>query len=146
LRGNTLLACLKKYSSSAPDDGLIFPSPAAQTVDKHLDRIIIGLIDKATMLVTRLGNPRSPAMPSRFVPHAAASARCSHLNLAAGTLYKEQLHGGRPEPKTIPNPDLVQKFSRDPTPDCLGLEACGTGQFICAQKNVRSVLVKPMQM
>jgi integrase len=44
---DTLLACLKKYRGKAPNDALIFPSPATQTVDKHLDRIINRLIDKA---------------------------------------------------------------------------------------------------
>ena len=43
---DTLLACLKKYRGNAPNDALIFPSPATQTVDKHLDRIINRLIDK----------------------------------------------------------------------------------------------------
>jgi integrase len=33
---DTLLACLKKYRGNAPDDALIFPSPAIRRVDKHL--------------------------------------------------------------------------------------------------------------
>jgi integrase len=44
---DTLLACLKKYRSSAMEDALIFPSPTTGTVDKHLDRVIHCVIDKA---------------------------------------------------------------------------------------------------
>jgi len=55
---DTLLACLKKYRNSAPDDALIFPSPAAQTVDKHLDRIINGLIDKANDAGHKVKKPK----------------------------------------------------------------------------------------
>lgn len=42
-----LLACLKKYCGNASNDGMLFAAPATQTVDKHLDRIVNGLIDKA---------------------------------------------------------------------------------------------------
>jgi integrase len=33
---DTLLACIKRYRGNAPSDALIFPSPATQTIDKHL--------------------------------------------------------------------------------------------------------------
>jgi integrase len=44
---NTLLACLQRYRASASDSSLMFPSPITEAVDKHLDRIIRHLIDKA---------------------------------------------------------------------------------------------------
>ena len=44
---DTLLASLKGFRGDAPKDALIFPSPLTGTVDKHLDRIIHSLIDKA---------------------------------------------------------------------------------------------------
>jgi len=72
---DTLLACLKKYRGKAPNDALIFPSPATQTMDKHLDRIINRLIDRRTMRVTRLRNRRSPATLSGVIRHSAASSR-----------------------------------------------------------------------
>ncbi len=59
---DTLLACLK-YRGKAPNDTLIFPSPATQTVDKHLDRIINRLSTRRTMRVTWLRNRRNPPTP-----------------------------------------------------------------------------------
>jgi integrase len=53
---DTLLAFLKKYRNSAPNDALVFPSPAAQTVDKHLDRIINSLMRCA---IARSGSAKS---------------------------------------------------------------------------------------
>jgi integrase len=44
---DTLLACLRKYRGSAAEDALLFPSPTTATVDKHLDRIINHVVDKA---------------------------------------------------------------------------------------------------
>lgn len=55
---DTLLACLNKYRGSAPEDGLMFPSPATGTVDKHLDRIIHCVIDKANEVGYPVKKPR----------------------------------------------------------------------------------------
>lgn len=62
-----LLACFKKYRGSASNDGLIFPSPATQTVDKHLDRIVNGLIDKANEAGYRVNKPRKPCHAFRVL-------------------------------------------------------------------------------
>jgi integrase len=62
-----LLACLKKYLGSAPNDALIFPSPATQTVDKHLDRIINNLIDKANKSGYTVKKPRKPCHAFRVL-------------------------------------------------------------------------------
>jgi len=64
---DTLLACLKKYRCYAPSDGLIFPSPAMQTMDKHLDRIIIGLIDRANNARYTVKKPKKPCHAFRVL-------------------------------------------------------------------------------
>jgi integrase len=64
---DTLLACLKKYRCYAPSDGLIFPSPAMQTMDKHLDRIIIGLIDRANNAHYTVKKPKKPCHAFRVL-------------------------------------------------------------------------------
>jgi hypothetical protein len=50
-----------------PDDGLIFPSPATQTVDKHLDRIINSLIDKANEAGYTVKKPKKPCHAFRVL-------------------------------------------------------------------------------
>lgn len=62
-----LLACLKRYRRNAPHDGLIFPSPATQTVDKHLDRIVHALIDKANEAGYTVKKPRKPCHAFRVL-------------------------------------------------------------------------------
>jgi integrase len=64
---DTLLACLKKYRGNAPNDELIFPSPATQTVDKHLDRIINGLIDKGNDAGYMVKKPKKPCHAFRVL-------------------------------------------------------------------------------
>lgn len=64
---DTLLACLRKYRSNAADDALVFPSPAIQTVDKHLDRIINGLIDKANDAGYKVKKPKKPCHAFRVL-------------------------------------------------------------------------------
>jgi len=64
---DTLLACLKKYRGKAPNDALIFPSPATQTVDKHLDRIINRLIDKANDAGYTVKKPKKPCHAFRVL-------------------------------------------------------------------------------
>jgi integrase len=64
---DTLLACLKKYRGCVPDDGLIFPSPATKTVDKHLDRIINSLIDKAHESGYTVTKPKKPCHAFRVL-------------------------------------------------------------------------------
>jgi integrase/recombinase XerD len=64
---DTLLACLRKYRGNAADDALIFPSPATQTVNKHLDRIIHGLIDKANDAGHRVKKPKKPCHAFRVL-------------------------------------------------------------------------------
>jgi len=64
---DTLLACLKKYRGNAADDALIFPSPATKTVDKHLDRIINGLIDKANEADYTVKKPKKPCHAFRVL-------------------------------------------------------------------------------
>ncbi|MDP9337423.1 MAG: site-specific integrase [Acidobacteriota bacterium] len=64
---DTLLACLKKYRGNAPNDVLIFPSPTAQSVDKHLDRIINGLIDRANNASYPVKKPKKPCHAFRVL-------------------------------------------------------------------------------
>src|SRR6267378_3756571 len=64
---DTLLACLGKYRSNAPDDVLIFASPMTQTVDKHLDRIINHLIDKANEGGYTVRKPKKPCHAFRVL-------------------------------------------------------------------------------
>ena len=64
---DTLLAFLKKYRNSAPNDALVFPSPAAQTVDKHLDRIINSLIDRANEAGYMVKKPKKPCHAFRVL-------------------------------------------------------------------------------
>ncbi len=64
---DTLLACLKKYRGKASNDALIFPSPATQTVDKHLDRIINRLIDKANDAGYTVKKPKKPCHAFRVL-------------------------------------------------------------------------------
>ncbi len=55
---DTLLDCLKKCRAGAPDDSLIFPSPRTGTVDKHLDRIVNRVIDKANEVGYKVKKPK----------------------------------------------------------------------------------------
>ncbi len=64
---DTLIACLKEYRVNALDDGLIFPSPATRTADKHLDRIVNGLIHKAVAAGYRIEKPEKPCHAFRVL-------------------------------------------------------------------------------
>lgn len=64
---DTLLTCLEKYRQNAPDDALIFPSPAARTLNRHLDRIINGLINKANMAEYEVKKPKKPCHAFRVL-------------------------------------------------------------------------------
>ena len=64
---DTLLACLKKYRGSATEDALIFPSPTTGTVDKHLDRVIHCVIDKANQAGYPVKKPRKPCHAFRVL-------------------------------------------------------------------------------
>jgi integrase len=57
---DTLFACLKKYRGSATEDSLIFLSPTTGTVDKHLDRVIHCVIDKANQAGYPVKKPKKP--------------------------------------------------------------------------------------
>jgi integrase len=64
---DTLLACLKRYRGNVPDDALIFPSPETRTLDKHLDRIVNGLIDKANESGYIVKKPKKPCHAFRVL-------------------------------------------------------------------------------
>jgi integrase/recombinase XerD len=64
---DTLVACLKKYRGRASEDSLIFPSPTTGTVDKHLDRIIHSIIDKARRAGYSVKKPRKPCHAIRVL-------------------------------------------------------------------------------
>jgi integrase/recombinase XerD len=64
---DTLLTCLKKYRRNAPDDALIFPSSTTRTLDRHLDRIINGLIDKANEAGYTVKKPKKPCHAFRVL-------------------------------------------------------------------------------
>ena len=64
---DTLFACLKKYCGNAPGHALIFPSSATETMDKHLDRIIISLIDRANAAQYMVKKPKKPCHAFRVL-------------------------------------------------------------------------------
>ncbi len=64
---DTLLACLKKYRGSTSEGDLIFPSPTTGTVDKHLDRIIHCVIDKANQAGYAVKRPKKPCHAFRVL-------------------------------------------------------------------------------
>jgi integrase len=82
---DTLLDCLRKYRGSAPEDALLFPSPTTGTVDKHLDRIIYHVIDKANQTLPGQETEKAlPRLPS-VVCHSSAPAWRRHRDTATGT-------------------------------------------------------------
>jgi integrase len=85
---DTLLACLKKYRGKAPNDALIFPSPATQTMDKHLDRIINRLIDKANDASYTVKKPKKPCHAFRVL----YATRRHHHGVDIETLRQELGH------------------------------------------------------
>ena len=85
---DTLLACLKKYRGKAPNDALIFPSPATQTMDKHLDRIINRLIDKANDANYTVKKPKKPCHAFRVL----YATRRHHHGVDIETLRQELGH------------------------------------------------------
>ena len=64
---DTLLDCLRKYRGRAPDEALVFPSPTTGTVDKHLDRIIYHVIDKANQTGYPVKKPKKPCHAFRVL-------------------------------------------------------------------------------
>src|SRR5260370_16504553 len=64
---DTLLACLRKYRGSATEDALIFPSPTTGTVDKHLDRVIHCVIEKANQTGYAVKKPKKPCHAFRVL-------------------------------------------------------------------------------
>jgi integrase len=64
---DTALKCLKTFRGNAPDDALLFPSPAAGTLDRHLDRVINGLIDKANEAGYAVKKPKKPCHAFRVL-------------------------------------------------------------------------------
>lgn len=85
---DTLLACLGKYRGDAPDDQLIFPSPSTQTMDKHLDRIINHLIDKANETGYTVRKPKKPCHAFRVL----YATRRHHHGVDIETLRQELGH------------------------------------------------------
>ncbi len=64
---DTLLACLKKYRGSGTEDALIFPSPITGAVDKHLDRVIHCVIEKANQIGYAVKKPKKPCHAFRVL-------------------------------------------------------------------------------
>jgi integrase len=64
---DALLACLQKYRGTAPENTLIFPSPTTGTVDKHLDRVVHSVIDKANHEGYAVRKPRKPCHAFRVL-------------------------------------------------------------------------------
>ena len=62
-----LLACLDKYRNNAPDEAFIFPSPETRSVNKHLDRLVNRLIDKATKVGYYVRKPKKPCHAFRVL-------------------------------------------------------------------------------
>jgi integrase len=85
---DTLLACLRKYRGDAPDEALIFPSPATHTMDKHLDRIINHLIYKANEAGYTVRKPKKPCHAFRVL----YATRRHHHGVDIETLRQELGH------------------------------------------------------
>lgn len=64
---DALLDCLKKYRRHAAENGLIFPSPVKGVVDKHLDRIVLSLINKANLAGYPVKKPKKPCHAFRVL-------------------------------------------------------------------------------
>jgi integrase len=64
---DTLLSCLNRYRNNAPDEAFIFPSPETRSVNKHLDRVVNSLIDKATKAGYRVRKPKKPCHAFRVL-------------------------------------------------------------------------------
>ena len=64
---DTLLDCLQRYRASVSKSFLIFPSPITETVDRHLDRDILHLIDKARNAGYEVRRPRKPCHAFRVL-------------------------------------------------------------------------------
>jgi site-specific recombinase XerD len=62
-----LFACLDQYRNNAPDGAFIFPSPETQSVNKHLDRVVNSLIDKATKSGYDVRKPKKPCHAFRVL-------------------------------------------------------------------------------
>jgi integrase len=85
---DSLLGCLRKYRGRAPDEALIFPAPATNTTDKHLDRIILRLIDKANAAGHIVKKPRKPCHAFRVL----YATRRHHFGIDIETLRQELGH------------------------------------------------------
>ena len=85
---DTLLQCLQKFRGNAPDDALLFPSPLAGTLDKHLDRIINGLIEKANETGYAVKKPKKPCHAFRVL----YATRRHHYGVDIETLRQELGH------------------------------------------------------
>jgi integrase/recombinase XerD len=64
---DTLLACLERYRASTLRNPLIFPSPVTGSIDRHLDRGILHLIDKARDAGYEVRRPRKPCHAFRVL-------------------------------------------------------------------------------
>ncbi len=64
---DTLLASLKKHRSNSANASLIFPSPTTGTVDKHLDRVILCVIEKANRAGYAVKKPKKPCHAFRVL-------------------------------------------------------------------------------
>jgi hypothetical protein len=100
---DTLLACLKRFRGDAPEDALIFPSPITGTVDKHLDRIIHSLIDKANRAGYQVKKPRKPCHASRVL----YATRRHQKGVDIETLRQELGHSKARSQFRHPNPELA---------------------------------------
>jgi len=67
---DTILACLKNYRGTATEDALISPSPVTGTVDKHLDRVIRCVIEKANQIGYAVKKPKKPCHAFRVLMQA----------------------------------------------------------------------------
>jgi integrase/recombinase XerD len=64
---DALLACLEKYRDTVRGNTLIFPSPTTGTVDKHLDRVVHAVIDKANHEGYAVKKPKKPCHAFRVL-------------------------------------------------------------------------------
>jgi integrase len=85
---DSLLDCLRSYRGAAPAEALIFPSPATNTTDKHLDRIILRLIKKANAAGQAVRRPRKPCHAFRVL----YATRRHHYGIDIETLRQELGH------------------------------------------------------
>jgi len=132
---DTLLACLKRFRGEAPENALIFPSPKTGTVDKHLDRIIHSLIDKANRAGYQVKKPRKPCHAFRVlyatrrhqngIDIETLRQELGHSDIATTQIYLRSA-----DRKSDRHRERINQADRFPLPPARGLAAQTRGKLV----------------